>query len=546
MKGAELLVKCLEAEGVEYIFGIPGEETADINEALDRSDKITFIPTRHEQGAAFIADGYGRASGRAGVCLATLGPGATNLVTGIADATLDRAPVVALTGQTRLNRMHKESHQYVDLVNILRPITKWNQRIYDPRMIPEAVRKAFRLAEQEKPGATHLELPEDVMGIPVEGQPLPRSCPPVVLPETSAIEKAALMLRQAQHPLILAGNGVLRCQASSLLAQLVKETHLAVCTTFMGKGALSAEDPHFLFTAGLRDRDYPRGFLGQVDLVLCLGYDLVEWAPQAWNPTGEKKVICADTEPAETDQYFRPEVELVGDLRLVLEGLRQSLAGWTCEWTPPPFGQMALEILRSKGVGNPSVPVKPLKALWDLYDLLSPEDILVSDVGAHKLWIARFFPVREPGTIFISNGYAAMGFAVPAAIGIKLAQKDRRVVVVTGDGGFWMSANELETAVRLGLDLTILVWTDGAYGVVEWHQQRRFGRTMGTRFRNPDLLLFAQALGATGFRVKEGAGADSHRQILEKALQTPGVTLVEVPIDYSENPKLGLRLSELL
>ena len=282
---AELFVRCLENEGVEYVFGIPGEETLDLNEALEHSESIQFLPVRHEQGAAFMADAYGRLTGRAGVCLGTLGPGATNLVTGLADAYLDRAPVVALTGQTGLSEMHKESHQYIDIVRMMKPVTKWNARIHDPEIIPEAVRKAFAVAEREKPGATHLELPDDVMEAEVRGTPVPRRPSPLVEPVAAELHRAAELLQSCERPVVLAGNGVVRQQAAPALRRFCEQTGLNVITTFMGKGVTDADDPHTLFTAGLRAQDYPKGFMGKADLVVCVGYDLVEWSPEYWNPT---------------------------------------------------------------------------------------------------------------------------------------------------------------------------------------------------------------------------------------------------------------------
>ena len=318
---AEVFVRCLENEGVRHVFGIPGEETLDLNEALDRSSSIEFVPVRHEQGGAFMADAYGRLTGHAGVCLGTLGPGATNLVTGMADAFLDRAPVVALTGQTDLSEMHKESHQYIDVVRMMKPVTKWNARVHDPDIIPEAVRKAFAVAEREKPGATHLELPADVMELPLAADPVPRRPPALVEPVAAELHRAAELLQAAERPVILAGNGIARQNASPALRRFVQQTGLGVITTFMGKGVIDADDEHALFTAGLRAQDYPRGFMGQSDLVVCVGYDLVEWSPVNWNPNRDRRVICIDTTPAESDAHYVPDVELTGDISHILTHL---------------------------------------------------------------------------------------------------------------------------------------------------------------------------------------------------------------------------------
>src|SRR5213596_3076416 len=319
-RASDVFVECLEAEGVRYVFGIPGEETLDLNESLADSS-VSFIPVRHEQGGAYMADMYGRLTGRAGVCLGTLGPGATNLVTAVADAFLDRAPLVALTGQGDLERMHKESHQYIDLVEVMRPITKWNARVTAPEIIPEVVRKAFKVAESEKPGSTHLELPEDVMAEEVEASPLPRRR--LVRPEPAAREllKAADAIRNAINPVALAGNGVTRAGAAPALREFARATGIAVAETFMGKGAMDYTDPQALGTVGLQSRDYAMAGFEDADVVIAMGYDLVEHAPKHWNPEGDKKIVVIDTVAAEIDEAFVPEVELIGDIYHVLTRL---------------------------------------------------------------------------------------------------------------------------------------------------------------------------------------------------------------------------------
>jgi acetolactate synthase I/II/III large subunit len=539
---AELFVRCLENEGVEYVFGIPGEETLDISAALDESSQIDFIPVRHEQGAAFMADAWGRITGRPGVCLATLGPGATNLATGIADATLDHAPMVALTGQVDLKGMHKETHQFVDMVDMYKSMTKWNARIHDSRIISEAVRKAFAVAVAEKPGATHLELPADVMSRPTEGEPLARVPLPIMEPDQGALERAAHLLQSAQRPVILAGNGVVRQGAALALRDFCRRTGVRVITTFMGKGVIDAEDEHFLFTAGLRAQNYPQGIMGRADLMICVGYDLVEWAPAAWNPDGRLKILCIDTAPPEIDAHYVPDVELIGNINHILNQLGSML--WNkplATFTIPPY-QRAFDKVMHVG-DDDDMLVKPQRILHDLRAALRPEDILVSDVGAHKLWIARFWESREPNTTLISNGFAAMGFGLPAGIAASLAARHaRRVVVVTGDAGFMMSLAELETARRLKLPLVIVIWSDSALGLIEMHQNRRYGRTMGTRFENPDFVKLAQSFGVEGYRV---TAAHEFQGMVQKALRASGPVVIDVPIDYRENEKLGIDLWKL-
>jgi acetolactate synthase-1/2/3 large subunit len=539
---ADLFVRCLENEGVEYVFGIPGEETLDVNQALEDSSQIEFIPVRHESGAAFMADAWGRLTGRPGVCLSTLGPGATNLSTGIGDATLDHAPMVALTGQIDLKGMHKETHQFIDVVRMFRPMTKWNTQVHDSRIISEAVRKAFTVAVAEKPGATHLELPAEVMSRPAEGRPLTRPPAAMVEPDQGALERGARLLQSAQRPVVLAGNGVVRQGAALALRDFVRRTGLHVITTFMGKGVVDAEDEHFLFTAGLRAQNYPQGIMGRADLMVCIGYDLVEWAPEAWNPDGDLKILCIDTAPPEIDAHYVPEVELIGNINHILNQLGCML--WNkplARFQVPPY-QRAFDLVLHVGEDD-DMPVKPQRILHDLRTALRPEDLLVSDVGAHKLWVARFWETHEPNTVLISNGFAAMGFGLPAAIAGSLAGKgSRRVVALCGDAGFLMSVAELETARRLRLPLVVLVWSDGGLGLIEMHQQRRFDRVMGTRFDNPDFVALARSFGVDGYRVERAGDLPG---ILARALRSRGPVVVDIPVDYRENEKLGIDLWKL-
>jgi len=539
---AQLFVDCLENEGVEFVFGIPGEETLDVSEALDRSQLITFVPTRHEQGAAFMADAYGRLTGRPGVCLATLGPGATNLATGVGDATLDHAPLVALTGQTGLAGMHKETHQFIDVVDMLRPMTKWNTRIHHPRMVAEAVRKAFSVAAAEKPGATHLELPEDVMETVTAGTPLPRGPQAMVEADPVSLLRAAEVIQGARRPVVLAGNGVVRQDAAPALRALCDQTGLHAVTTFMGKGVLDASDPHFLFTAGLARQDYPQGLLGQADLVVAVGYDMIEWPPSAWNPEGRQRIVCIDTVAPEIDAHFVPEVELIGDLSRILYQLAGLLEGKEVGSVERRPYQRAFRRVLDAGTDD-DFPVKPQRVLRDLRELLAPGDVLVSDVGVHKLWVGRFWEAREPNTVLISNGFAAMGFGLPASIAAALVHRGRsKVVCITGDGGFLMNLQELETARRLGLPFVVLVWTDGGYGLIEMHQRRKFGRIAGTRFDNPDLVALARSFGVEGLRAEK---AGDVKPLLARALRHPGPVVVDIPIDYAENDKLAVDLWQL-
>ncbi len=527
-KASDVFVECLEAEGVQYIFGIPGEETLDLNESLADSS-IRFIPVRHEQGGAYMADAIGRLTGRAGVCLGTLGPGATNLVTAVADAFLDRAPLVALTGQSDLERMHKESHQYIDLIGVLRPIVKWNARVSSPEIVPEVVRKAFKVAESEKPGATHLELPEDVMARPLDAKPLPRHDPVQPEPGVRELQRAAELIAGAENPIALVGNGAIRAHAARALRYFVGATGISAAETFMAKGLLDYEDPHALGTVGLQSRDYAMAGFEDADVVVAIGYDLVEHAPEHWNPKGDKRIILIDSVAAEIDEFFIPEVELIGDIAHVLSRLA---AG--CERVAPVTGSSRLRDVVQGALADAHsddhFPMRPPRVLWEIRRALGRDDMLVSDVGLHKLWIGRMFPAHEPGTVLIANGLAGMGFALPTAIGAKLVHPERNVVTVSGDGGFMMNCQELETAKRLRTPIVNVVWENGQYGSIVWKQDKKFGRHFGVDFGNPDFVKLAEAFGLPGWRC---GSAEEFSQRLRQALALDVPSLIVVPIDYS-------------
>ncbi len=541
MKASDLLIRCLENEGVRYIFGVPGEEILDILDSLLGSE-ITFIPTRHEQGAAFMADTYGRLTGKAGVCLATLGPGATNLVTGIADANLDRAPLVAITGQAGRDRVHKESHQYIDIVENFRPITKWNTRIETASIIPEVVRKAFKLAQVEKPGACHLELPEDVAGELVEGAPLSPERPRRPSPDRPSLKAAAELIEEASYPLIFAGNGVIRGRASKELREFSARLGIPVANTFMAKGCVPADHELALMTCGLQARDYVSCGFDRADLIIAVGYDLVEYAPKFWNPDRKKKIIHIDFTPAEVDSYYQPAVEIVADVRESLELLNAQIRVTKDTRYTKTLREWILGELQENALSE-AYPLKPQRILHDLRTVMGSLDILVSDVGAHKLWIARLYPAYEPNTVIISNGYAAMGIALPGAIAAKLVYPERKVVAVSGDGGFLMNCQELETACRLGLQVVNVIFRDDGYGSIRWKQMNRFGRESGVAFGNPDFAKLAEAFGAKGYRVQ---AASELLPILREAFQHQGPSVVDVPVDYTENVKLTERMGHLV
>jgi len=528
-KAADLFVECLEAEGVRHVFGIPGEETLDLNDSLERSS-VTFIPVRHEQGGAYMADMYGRLTQRAGVCLGTLGPGATNLVTAVADAFLDRSPLVALTGQGDLERMHKESHQHIDVVSMFKPITKWNARLSTPRIIPEVVRKAFKVAQAQKPGPTHIELPEDVMAATVDAEPLPVPSERR-RPEPSAQEllRAAELIRAAERPVVLAGNGVLRTGATPALRAFSRATGIGVAETFMAKGAMDREDAGWLGTVGLQSRDYALAGFEDADLVITVGYDLVEHAPSHWNPGRDKQIVCVDTTSAEVDEHFLTAVDVIGDLYHILSRLTEELRERPRETVPSRLNEIVLGRLEAAR-DDDAWPMQPPRALWELRRALGREDMLISDVGMHKLWIARMFPAHEPNTVFIANGLAGMGIALPTAIAAKLVEPRRNVVTVNGDGGFLMNCQELETAVRLRLPIVNVIWENAQFGSIVWKQDKKFGRHFGVDFTNPDFVKLADAFGMPAWRCQ---AVEDFGERLRQALALDVPSLIVLPIDYS-------------
>ncbi|WP_394140600.1 acetolactate synthase large subunit [Cytobacillus oceanisediminis] len=542
MKAAQLLIKCLENEDVEYIFGVPGEENLDIMDALLDSS-IEFIVTRHETNAAFMAGTYGRLTGKPGVCLSTLGPGATNLLTGVANANMDHSPLIAITGQAGLDRQHKISHQYYDLVSVFEPVTKWNAQVKTTDIIPEVVRKAFRVATKEKPGAAHIDLPEDVAAMEVDSSPLEMMNHS--LPEASerVIQEAANLIEKAEHPLILAGMGVERGQAADSLRELVEKTRIPVVHSFMGKGAISWRNELSLLTAGLSSNDYITCGFRESDLIIAIGFDMAEYPPGNWNPGGRTPILNIDTIEAETDASYPVKHHVLGDLNENLQALHKALS-------PSSRDNKWVANVRDKALNeletfenDSGFPVKPQKIIADLRAVLNDEDIVISDVGAHKMWMARMYHTYEPNTCLISNGLASMGVAVPGAIAAKMVHPDKKVVAVCGDGAFQMSSAELETAKRLKLPIVILLWRDEGYGLIEWKQLNEFNRSSHIKFGNPDFIQLAHSY---GFEAIEIQNTGELKPALEKAVEMNKPVLIDCPVDYSENMKLTEKLGKIL
>ncbi|MCK5124844.1 MAG: acetolactate synthase large subunit [candidate division Zixibacteria bacterium] len=545
MKASELFVQCLQNEGVEYIFGLPGEENIAFLEAVRQSD-IKFVLTRHEQTAAFMADVWGRLTGKAGVCLATIGPGATNLITPIADAFLDRSPLVAITGQASTDRMHKESHQYINIVSMLKPITKWNTQINQPEIISESVRKAFKLAEMEKPGSTHLELPENIAEMDVRNNCSSLKTRKVRRPaaDYKAINQAMELIKAAKKPLILCGNGAIRKRASKQLKLFLDKIKIAVCNTFMAKGAANWDYDYNLLTIGLQSRDHVSCAIEEADLIIAIGYDLVEYSPSFWNPGRDKKVIHIDFTEAEVDQHYHPEVEIVADIAGTLWELNEQFNGTEQDkgtWASK-YRKLIMDDIHEYD-NDTAFPVKPQKLIHDIRSVLADDDILISDVGAHKMWIARMYVTKSPNSCIISNGFASMGIALPGALAAKLIYPDRNVLAVCGDGGFLMNSQDLETAVRLKLPIVIMIWNDNSYGLIEWKQKNHYGHSYATKVTNPDFVKFAESFGAVGMRIEK---AKDVQDTLKKAFAAGKPVVVEVAVDYRENIKLTEKLGKIV
>ena len=551
MKASDLFVKCLEAEGVTKIFGIPGEENADLMISLKKS-KIEFVLCRHEQAAAFMADVYGRLTGKAGVCLATLGPGVTNLMTGLADANMDRAPVVAIIGQGSTERLHKESHQIMDSISMVAPISKWAQTILSAKNVTEVVRKAFKVAETEKPGVTVIELPEDVAKEEVNENPIKPSLIRRPAADYRAVNEAIELIISAKNPIILAGNGTIRKRASHRLRTLIRNLGVGVINTFMGKGSVSSNDEHSLFTIGLGSGDYNNLAIDESDLVIAIGYDLVEYSPSAWNriEKGQKNVIHIDYTPAEVDRNYLPNVEIISDLAGALYQLNKALIEKVGEKDLPLFDIKSREKARTTMLNHlnqdnddQSFPMKPQRVLSDVRKVMDGNDIVLSDVGAHKMWVAREYNCTEPNTCLISNGFCTMGFALPGSMGAKMVFPERKILSINGDAGFFMNVQDLETAVREKLNVVAVVWLDGEYGLIKWKQQIQFdGDHSNLTFDNPDFGVLAKSLNMWGIQINS---ADEFLPALKEAFKQKGPAIIGVPVDYSENMRLTKHLGKV-
>ena len=550
MKASDLFIKCLEAEGVEYIFGLPGEETNDIMLSIANSSKIKFILARHEQGAAFMADVYGRLTQKVGLCLSTLGPGATNMTTGVASANMDRSPLLAITGQTNTNQLHKESHQNMDPITMFKPITKWRWSVRNADSIPEIVRRAFKIAREEKCGAVHLELPQDIAKLESNIEPIKPEQALRPRPNKDLIKKALKMISESKLPIILIGNGCVRKGSSTAIRKFVQRTGICSVNTFMAKGVVPDSSQRHLQTIGIKEADYALTALKDADLVIAIGYDLVEYSPRNWNSDLRKNIIHIDFTPAEVDTYYPPAIEIAADIEYTIEAMLDDLEadteihhtnsnlGTRFEYKkkiPDVFRRVKKEVSwRIERFSNDmGYPIKPEKLIVDVRKVLNENDLIISDVGAHKLWIAKVYNTFSPNTCLITNGFCSMGFALPGAIAAQLVKPEQKVVAMCGDGGFLMNVQEIETAVRLKLPIVVIVWCDYDFGMISLKQAIEFGRTAFTKFTNPDFIKLAESFGALGYKVQS---TPDFQPTLHKALESVSVpVIIAIDVDYSRN-----------
>ncbi|MEI2454674.1 MULTISPECIES: acetolactate synthase large subunit [Lysobacter] len=533
-KASDLFVAALEAEGVEYVFGIPGEENLDLLESL-RTSSIRLVLTRHEQAAGFMAATYGRLTGKAGVCLSTLGPGATNLVTAAAYAQLGAMPMLMITGQKPIKISKQASFQIVDVVDAMRPLTKYTRQIVSADSIPARVREAFRRAEEERPGAVHLELPQDVAGELTDARPIPAAFSRRPVAEDKAIERAAQAIAQARHPLLMIGAGANRKTTAKTLHAFVAKLGIPYFSTQMGKGVLDEEGPLWLGNAALSDRDFVHRAIDAADCIVNIGHDVIE-KPPFFMREGRRTVIHVNYDAAEVDPVYFPQIEVVGDIAHSVWRLGEVLQPQP-HWDFAFFGRVREALLAQlrERCDDDRFPLAPQRLVADVRAAMAPHDVVCLDNGLYKLWFARSYRCREPNTLLLDNALATMGAGLPSAIAARIVCPERKVLAVCGDGGFMMNSQELETAVRLGLDLTVLVLRDDAYGMIKWKQAHERYPSFGMDLGNPDFVAYARSYGARGHRP---ASSDAFLPLLRQALAAPGVDLIEVPIDYADDDRI--------
>ncbi|HDR8967034.1 TPA: acetolactate synthase large subunit [Burkholderia vietnamiensis] len=534
MKASDLFVKALEAEGVEYVFGIPGEENLDLLESLRRS-KIKLVLTRHEQAAGFMAATYGRLTGRTGVCLATLGPGATNFVTAAAYAQLGGMPMLMITGQKPIKSSKQGHFQIVDVVGMMQPLTKFTRQIVSIGNIPSAVREAFRRAEEERPGAAHLELPEDIAHEEGDGKPIPRSFSRRPIAEQKAVAHAVDAIQAARHPLLMIGAGGNRKTTCKMLLEFVDETGIPFFTTQMGKGVIDETHPLWLGNATLSDGDFVHRAIEHADCIINVGHDVIE-KPPFFMRADDKTVIHVNFLGAQVDPVYFPQIEVVGDIANAVWQMKEAIAPQP-HWDFERFTMIKahFEAHLQKGQHDPRFPMYPVRIVNDLYNALPVDGIVCLDNGMYKIWFARYWRAHEPNSLLLDNALASMGAGLPSAIATRIVHPQRKVIAVCGDGGFMMNSQELETAVRLKLDLVVMILRDDAFGMIRWKQENMNFPDFAMTLKNPDFVAYAQSYGAHGHRVE---AADDLEPLLRECFATPGVHVIDVAIDYSDNERV--------
>ena len=529
MKASDLFVAQLKEEGVEYIFGLPGEENLDFLESL-RNSNIKLIITRHEQAAAFMAAAYGRLTGKPGVCFSTLGPGATNLVTGVAQAQLTGAPLISISGQKALIDNWQGRFQLVDVVRMMEPLCKKAVSITDPGMIPTVIRNAFKHAEAERPGAVHIELPEDVAEEETDAVVQKRSKIKIPYPDPEAVKKAAALICKAKNPLIIVSSGANRKTIAKELEDFAIKTGIYLVHTQMGKGVVPDDCVYSLFATGIHTRDYVNCGIEGADLIITLGYDIVEYPPYLWNGKLDKQIINVDYVESVPDRYFNPAIEIIGDIASSIRELAASIP----EKREFPIFEHTRRFIEEK-ISAPvrkSYPPLPQTVVQNVRKVLGRKDIITLDNGIYKLWFSRLYKTYAPNTVLLDNALATMGAGLSSGITAKLLHPERRVLAICGDGGFMMNCQELETAVRYGIPVVVLILNDNAFGFIKWKQKKMHFEDFALDYGNPDFSLFAESFGAAGFKIKED---DDLAEVLEKAFTLNKVVVIECPINYSVN-----------
>jgi acetolactate synthase-1/2/3 large subunit len=542
-KASDLFIACLEEEGVEYVFGVPGEENLDFLDSLSRSKKIKLILTRHEQGAGFMAATYGRHTGKAGVCVATLGPGATNFVTAAAYAQLGGMPMMMVTGQKPIKSSKQGRFQILDVVAMMGPLTKYTHQLASADNIPSRIREAFRLGQEEKPGAVHLEFPEDIAHEQTDSTPIPKSNARRPIADEKSIRSAAKRIEKAKSPILVIGAGANRTMTSRMLAQFIEKTGIPFVSTQLGKGVVDETSPMFLGCAALSSGDFVHRAIGAADLIINVGHDVIE-KPPFFMQRGGAEVIHINFRSAEVDPVYFPQYEVIGDIGNAIWQIKEDIlpqAGW--DFSTMMKARAAEVAHTAKQVGDTRFPIYPQYLVDQIRKAMPANGIICLDNGVYKIWFARNYPARMTNTVLLDNALATMGAGLPSAMASSMVYPDRKVMAICGDGGFMMNSQEMETAVRLKLNITVLILNDNSYGMIRWKQANMGFKDWGLTYNNPDFVKYAESYGANGYRVGSAAEVPA---LLEKCLNSPGVNLIEVPVDYSDNdPILNKEIKEL-